>query len=181
MDWTVFTLVIPIGKWVKKQLDVAGREKRVSAKEKDIARREKELSELIELKEQNIGQLSNLITIEPTYMSYLLSPVSNIAEMHFIITNRSIFDVTLHKFIVRPKYESQELTDISEVEERKIKRQSATGWQVKYDLQIPTAEQIKVKRQNKETANWQFEMRGYFHSDVGDFERQQSSGFTTHP
>jgi len=181
MDWTPFTLIIPIARWAKKQFDIAGRERRVSAREKDVAKRETELNELIELRDYNINHISDLISIEPTYISYVLSPVSNTAEMQFLITNRSIFEVTLHKFIVRPKYEAQELADISQVEERKIPRQSGTGWNVKYELQLPLAEQIKVKRQNKDRAHWQFEMHGYFHSKVGNFEKQQSSSFTTHP
>lgn len=181
MDWTTFTLIIPIARWAKKQLDIAGRERRVLARENEASRREKELSELVELRDYNIKHISDLIYIEPSYLSYVLSPVSNIAEMQFLITNRSIFDLILHKFVVRPKYETQELTDISKVEERTIPRQSGVGFNVKYDLQLPMAEQIKIKRQNKDRAHWQFEMHGYFHSTVGDFEKQQSSSLTTHP
>lgn len=175
MDWTTLTLIVPIARWAKKQFDIGAREKRASEREKAVAKREAELNELIEVRDFNTKQISDLVFLEAERVDYRLGGISNIASIYILITNRSIFDITLHKFIVRPKFESQELSDISQVEERKIVKQSATGFEIRYDLQQTTSELIMQQTTRKEKGHWQFEMQGYFHSKVGDFDRVQTS------
>lgn len=181
MDWTIFTLVIPLGRWIKKQSDIAGRERRVSAREKVVTKREKELDALIKLRESNIANIANLIFLEPDYVNYRLGEMTNVADIQFLIRNPSIFDVRLTKFVVQPTLESQRLAQISVVEERMIQRQSVTSVLVTHELQSPMAEHIKDKQARQKTVGWDFRMKGYFHSEIGDFEKEQGTSFTTHP
>lgn len=182
MDWATFTLVIPIGKWIKKQLDIAGRERRVSARETAVAKREDELEALIKLKESNTANIRNLIFLEPDYVSYRLGETVNMADIQVLIRNFSIFDVRLTKLVVQPTLEAQRLATISVVEERTIQRQSSTGILVTHEFQSPMAEHIKGKQATHERVVWDFRMQGYFHSDeVSDFVVEQGKSFTTHP
>ncbi|MFC1980177.1 hypothetical protein ACFLVS_04945 [Chloroflexota bacterium] len=180
MDWATLTLVIPIARWAKKQFDVATREKRAQAKERDVVRREEGLNDLIGLRDHNIEHMSDLVFIEPDSVSYSLGRISKMANMQFLITNRSIFNIKLDKFIVRPQCESQELSTVSEVEERKIVKQSATAFTINYDLQLPTAQLIEEQLHRGQGIHWQFQMHGYFHSEVGDFEVTQNKSLTTY-
>lgn len=181
MDWTTFTLIIPIARWAKKQFDIARREKHVSAREQDVARREKQLEELIELRNHNIEKLPDFIFLEVSSVNYGLGDVTKIAEIQFSITNRSIFDVILHKFTARPLYEGRKLANIQDVEERKITKQADTSFMVTYNLQESTAKKLEELQQTKGRAYWQFEMHGYFRSEVREFDKEQSGSLMTHP
>ena len=173
MDWTAFTLVIPIFRWIKKRLDIAALERRVLERERNVEKREIELGALIKTRDENIKHLPDLVFLEPSSLHYILGQIKHVCEIQFTITNRSIFDITLTKFTAKPEFQGHVLAEISDVNDREIKKQSAISFMITYNLQEVTTRLIEELTQQRSRMVWRFEMHGYFRSDFGTFERSQ--------
>lgn len=174
MDWTWFTLVIPVARWTKKRLDLAAIEKRISQKEQAVSKKEAELDELVKLQEYNVEHLPDLILLQVESLHYQLGQIVEVAEIQFTVANRSIFDVTLHKFTANPHFQGYKLPKLQDIEERKVSKQSATSFTVIYDLPQPTVKLIGSLEQTKSKTIWGFEMHGYFRSEIKDFDKSQT-------
>lgn len=143
MDWSWITLVLPVYRWTKKRLDLAAIENHISQKEQAVLRKEAELDELVKLQKHNVEHLPDLILLRVERVGYQLGRIVQVAEIQFTIENRSIFDVTLHKFTATPVFQGHKLAKIQDVEERNVNKQSATSFPVIYDLPQPTVKLIE--------------------------------------
>ncbi|MEE9203226.1 MAG: hypothetical protein V3U31_08535 [Dehalococcoidia bacterium] len=181
MNWANLTLIIPVGRYLKRLLGVTARERRTLAREQVVVAKEQQLGELIAIREQNEQNIVNLLRLEAQDVQCSLGTRAQAAEIHFMVRNHSIFDVVLHKFIVKLLFQNDPIGTLSDVEEHKISKQGASAFTLRQALQPSVVEEIRQRHERHDRASWSFDMHAYFRSPVGDFERVDKGTLTTHP